>query len=126
MLKDNALYEKVKERVEGFLAKIREAYADKKLTPAEITELACQVAKEANGIVEDIKAEEGDREQLFVDICVACWQDLGKPRRIIPNLSWIPGDWIEQGLEEKVVDPLCENGIEYGAAVAYRLLAKLN
>lgn len=51
MLKDNRFYLKVKARVEKLLVKAREAYADGKLTPAEITNLACLIAREANGIV---------------------------------------------------------------------------
>lgn len=46
--------------------------------------------------------------------------------RLIPDVSWIPGDWIEKGLEEKVVDPAIKTGVGYGAHVAYRLLSQLN
>ncbi|GAH43312.1 unnamed protein product, partial [marine sediment metagenome] len=123
-LKSNPFYERCKERVERLLAKAREVYADGKLTPEDIEALVRMVVKEAAAIVKDIDAQEGDRKQLFTDICVACWEDLGEPMRLIPDVSWIPGDWIEKGLEEKVVDPAIKTGVEFAAGVAYELLSK--
>lgn len=125
-LQSNPLYEKVKERIEGLFDLTRRALADSDLTLKEGKQIICRFLQEANATVADVDASEGDREKLFSDVCMAAWEDLGKPIQLtdkIWGLKSLP-DWIRERVEEKIIDPLLGSIVELSADVLYWALSE--
>jgi len=121
-LQASPFYELVKARVQALQQFVQTLYQDGKISLADAQALIRRVIKDANGIVADIDASDEDRRTLFIDICVACWEDVGEPLKLVPDLALVP-DWIEAGLEGKVLDPMLGNLVEFAAAVVYDYVA---
>ena len=121
-LQASPFYEQVKARIQALQQFVRNLYQDGKISWADAQALIRRVIKDASGIVADIDASDEDRRQMFIDICVCTWEDVGEPLKLVPDLALVP-DWIENGLEEKVIDPMLHNLVEFSAAVAYDYVA---
>ena len=113
-LRASSFYEQIKAEIEAMLATAREIYADGHISVKEWRRLGVEVLRAAKRIAAMVDESQVSREQLFIDVCVSAWEDLGKPFDI-------PG--VPDFLEDALVDPIIEKLIEYGAGVIYEYLA---
>ena len=118
-LASSPYYEQFKEKIGSLRSLVKDLYKDGRLSARDLRVLVRRVILDAHGIVKTIDGINLDeRQQVFIDICVAAWEDLGRPAKIIPDLALVP-DWMEKGLEERVVDPMLGNLIELAAEIVY-------
>ena len=86
--------------------------------------LVRHVVDEARKIIETIDRDDKVfRRTVFVDICVTTWEDLGRPIKLVPDITAVP-EWLEKSLEDNILDPMIHNLVESAAEFFYDYMAE--
>ena len=122
-LQSSPFYEEIKEELVELMALAKELYQDGKISLRDAQVLIRHVVDDARKILDKIDRDDlVQRRQVFVDICVTAWEDLGRPIKLVPDITIVP-EWLEKSLEDNILDPMIHRMVESAAEFLYDYMA---